>query len=265
MESKRKNVIIIIFVITTIIAGVVAVYFAYTNYKDREDFEKQISDLENKIEDLNKKEEVSAPPIENVVEEKNEAKELITSSQEKQKYNEILNKSNVKPIIATMITMRTEGGQISFRQGSFNDEEMIDITANVAYDEDQEEFNNNSRRDTNSSYNAKFIKKEYLNKWCKNIFGKEIDFTALTDVNQNSDEILVYFPTGFGISLYKVKSITLNEKNNEYSMTFDSIYPEDSMISPSAVDYEDNLILNTYVIKYKKENGNNILLSMEEK
>ena len=75
----------------------------------------------------------------------------------------------------------------------------------------------------------------------------------------------MYFPTGFGISVYKVKSIILNEKTNEYSMTFDSIYPEDSMISPSAVDYEDNLILNTYVIKYKKENGNNILLSMEEK
>ncbi len=53
MESKRKNVYIAIFVITTIIAGCVAVYFGIMGYKDRKELQSKIDNLEsnNKVEE----------------------------------------------------------------------------------------------------------------------------------------------------------------------------------------------------------------------
>ena len=62
MESKRKNVYIAIFVITTIIAGCVAVYFGIMGYKEKDkvqNLQAQITELENQEnnnEEINKEE-----------------------------------------------------------------------------------------------------------------------------------------------------------------------------------------------------------------
>ena len=62
MESKRKNVYIALFVITTIIAGCVAVYFGIMGYKEKDkvqNLQAQITELENQEnnnEEINKEE-----------------------------------------------------------------------------------------------------------------------------------------------------------------------------------------------------------------
>lgn len=47
MESKRKNVYIVIFVITTIVASCVAVYFGIVKDREIKDLQAQIQDLTN--------------------------------------------------------------------------------------------------------------------------------------------------------------------------------------------------------------------------
>lgn len=50
MESKRKNVYITIFVITTIVAACIAVYFAIKSSTDTKNFEEKLNELNAKVE-----------------------------------------------------------------------------------------------------------------------------------------------------------------------------------------------------------------------
>ena len=65
MESKRKNVYIAIFVITTIIAGCLAVYFGITGNKKMKELQSKIDNLES-----NNKEEESSSNNENLSRDK---------------------------------------------------------------------------------------------------------------------------------------------------------------------------------------------------
>ncbi len=56
MESKRKNVYIVLFIITTIVAGCLAAYFKIMANKDKNELNNQITNLQSKIEELEKKE-----------------------------------------------------------------------------------------------------------------------------------------------------------------------------------------------------------------
>ena len=56
MESKRKNVYIVLFVITTIVAGCLAAYFGIMGNKEKDELNNQIADLQSRIDELEKKE-----------------------------------------------------------------------------------------------------------------------------------------------------------------------------------------------------------------
>ena len=58
MENKRKNIYIVIFVITTIIASCVAVYFGIMGKKETEKLQAKVDELNSVNSDLDKNSQV---------------------------------------------------------------------------------------------------------------------------------------------------------------------------------------------------------------
>ncbi len=98
MESKRKNVYIVLFVITTIVAGCLAVYFGIMRNKDVRNLESKIDEIlkendENKIA-VSEEKDIKKQLIENKELEKETPKELNVNSDISKKVYFILNSSN---------------------------------------------------------------------------------------------------------------------------------------------------------------------------
>ncbi len=270
MENKRKNIYIVIFVITTIIASCVAVYFGIMGNKEANDLKAQVEDLREEINNTNNENQENKNS--NINEVKNEAKELLVNDEVKKEHNKILkdndNVAILQVIIANKQKYNISNDTYNFENGNFNDSNMLSIAAFVASKNDNSEFQKNSR-DYKEEGPVKYVKKEFLNKHSKNIFDKEINFSN-TGAEVVNDEVAVGFPTGLGIYIYKAKSLILNENTNEYTLTFDSVYPPDQSIEKideyideNKISYEQSAILDTYILKYKDINGKKIILSLD--
>ncbi len=271
MESKRKNVYIALFVITTIIAGCLAAYFGIMKNKEAEDLKSQIADLQNQIDNINNnsKDNENNQNDDNIVnsntnneENKNEAKELITSDADKIKYNEILDDRINTNILQVIITVKIPADDNSaFKNGEFNDSDMLFTAAYISARKHSDEFYKNVV-DNDDDNPVKYVNKNFINNYSKKIFGKEINFentgTKLTD-----NEVAVGLPTGIGYVIFKAKSLILNEKTDEYTLTFDSVDGTTVSEDVNKINYEQSDILDTYVIKYKEINGSNVILSLD--
>ena len=86
MESKRKNVYIVIFVITTIIASCVAVYFGIIRDSETKELQSKVDDLIAKSDNQEKKEETTLVD-ENVNNKEIEVKEKIVEKSIIPKYD----------------------------------------------------------------------------------------------------------------------------------------------------------------------------------
>ena len=273
MENKRKNIYIVIFVITTIVASCVALYFGIIKNKETEDLKAQVEDLKDEInsaKSTNDEYQDNKENANNVI--KNESKELLVNDETKKEHNKILaNNDNVailQIIIANKQNYNISNDTYNFENGNFNDSDMLSISAFVSSKINNSDFQKNSR-DYKEEGPVKYVKKEFLNNYSKKIFDKEINFSN-TGAEVVNDEVAVGFPTGLGIYIYKAKSLILNEKTNEYTLTFDSVYPPDESIDrideykdENKINYEQSAIYDTYVLKYKKVNGNNVIISLD--
>ena len=258
MESKRKNVYIALFVITTIIAGCIAVYFGIMGYKDKKELEGKIDDLQNEINNVT--EENNENEIKD--EKDKEEKQLINTTEDKIEYNKKLNQRPALYGIQYM-TIYKEDNNRNFNNGKFNDKEKLGISVHIAHECDTEELNKN-RQDVPESLTA-YINIDYINDYSKKLFDEEINFQKISNI-QNENSVLCDLISGLGVCIYKAKSLILNEKTNVYSLTFDVISTEnyDKFLEDSKVETTEGYeIENTYVLKYKKENGNYILLEMD--
>ena len=96
MESKRKNIYIVIFVITTIIAACAAVYFGVKYIKEKEN-------LENEINELKKENIEIHNSIENINKE-NKGPQVNSNSDENK--NEVPSQEDVKKVTTQFLNLR---------------------------------------------------------------------------------------------------------------------------------------------------------------
>ena len=131
MESKRKNVYIVIFVITTIIASCVAVYFGIMGNKEVNDLKAQVEDLKEEINNTNDENQENKNNNDEI---KNEAKELLVNDEVKKEHNKLLNDNDNLAILQVIIANKynTLNDTYNFENGGFDDSDMLSISAFVA-------------------------------------------------------------------------------------------------------------------------------------
>ncbi len=269
MENKRKNIYIAIFIITTIIASVLAFYFGIIQKQKNDELKSEINDLKqnlnNQDQNTNNTNNTNNDNKNKETIKKNEAKQLILNDNDKAKHNKLLsdNANILQLIITNKEKYDNNYNPIGFENGKFDDEDKLNISVIVSYKTDIQGFENNSEN-FSSGGPMKYVKKDYLNNYSKQIFNEEINFSNITS-NTTNNEVAVNLPTGLGIYSFKVKSLILNENTNEYTLTFDSIDTSkvQDYLNDNTTNYDNSAILDTYVLKYKKINENNIILSLD--
>ena len=146
---------------------------------------------------------------------------------------------------------------IGFNSGKFNDKEKfrmivfnVDLTDSVAVYEEP----------------AKYIDVEKMQNASQEIFEEDINVTNLQDVEIKDGKIKIYFPTGFGIELFRAKTLIYDEETKIYTLVFDWLRGKDELIDTSVLNYNKDDIIGTFELKYKdgKSKDSKVLLELNK-
>ena len=62
----------------------------------------------------------------------------------------------------------------------------------------------------------------------------------------------MYFPTGFGIELFRARSLIYDEETKIYTLTFDWLKGKEELIDTSVLKYNRDDVIGTFELKYKE-------------
>ncbi len=262
MESKRKNVYIVLFVITTIIAGCLAVYFGIMRNKDVRNLEKELAENKELLEQEQQKNQT--------VSKNDKVKELIQSNEDKISYNKKLSQeNNVMFFSIVSCKFYYSNNQRKYNSGKFNDKEKLSVAWLLATKTDAENYEKNIVKFDTKDY----VKMQYLNDISQKTFDEEINFNNVENQIKEDAVDCSNYGGGIGAICYKVKSLVFDESVDEYILTVDELHLDndnieqvdmiEKIINYETVDYDSSLVDSTYALKYKKSNGNNILISLD--
>ena len=259
----KKKIIIcsIVVIITLIVVGIVILAINLNKNKQVDT---------NKVANTQtiKKEENKAPVTENkevvgdakkVVYEKIE---LIKNDEDKITYSKKLqNGKEYGMKIQTMLYAKVVSWQnttiLGFNSGKFNDKEKfrmivfnVDLTDSVAVYEQP----------------AKYIDVAKMQEASQELFEEDINVTNLQDVEIKEGKIKIYFPTGFGIELFRAKSLIYDEETKIYTLIFDWLKGKEELYDASVLTYSKEDIIGTFELKYKegKTKDSKVLLELNK-
>lgn len=211
MENKRKNIYIVIFVITTIIASCVAVYFGIVGNKENEKLNQQISELNEKISEIEK----SNSDLKESNAEKNDTN-TVTATVEEKKVSDETAKNVIEGYIniETASVASTDCGILCLKYLGF-------------YNSYQEIGGHTQRVDTSnfSGYKTEIKYEEFKNKMLnymtENLFSSNKAFNRF----KNIDGVLHISDGGASGKTYTVESVNLlSTENNSFKYEFTATY-----------------------------------------
>lgn len=240
MEEKKsiKVSLSTIFLIVAIIIIVIMGYFIYDISNKRTIAEKEMQNLNNKIEDLQEIISNMSNKLNNsTIDEDNESTSKQTSNlTEEQKntlFDKIQNISMRKGIILNAMI-----GDKDFSTKKFTDEDILNLLPVI--DKNNEFFT----LDENSSEGF-FVKGKIsdVQKLSQKYFERTINVNELSNKIEN-DIIWIEADSGFGIETYQLESVSTNE-DNTYTVKFK--YVEEDTSYTLTVKYEnDNIIFVSF-------------------
>ena len=189
--------------------------------------------------------------------------ELITSDKIKKEYNHQMQNTKYGMRLNMMLYSKIKSWQSTnvigeFNSGKFNDQEKynmlafnLDVTDEVSVYEEP----------------AYWISIDKIQTASKSLFDESIDITKLDEITIKDGKIKKYFPTGFGIELFRSKSLILDEATNIYTLTFDWLKYDQSnedIFDSSVIEYDASNIIGTFELKYKLNASNKILLELNK-
>lgn len=211
MENKRKNIYIVIFVITTIIASCVAVYFGIVGNKENVKLKQQINELNEKISVLEK----SNVEVNESNSSKNETNTVTETVEEKK-----ITEETVKNVIE---------GYINIEKVSFADTDcgILCLKYIGFYNSYDEMLKHRQRVDTSefSGYKTEIkydeFKNKMLNYMTENLFSSKEIFNRY----KNIDGILYISDSGASGWQYTVESVNLlSEESGSFKYEFSATY-----------------------------------------
>lgn len=204
----------------------------------------------------NDKEQEDVVPIkkEDTVVALNEAKTISLTNSKKAEINDKLQ------TIPTQLMIMSKDRETGFNSGAFTDEEMIYLITGWDFSGDNKLEEN--RKDISVDYPKYEYEYSYIKEQVKKVFGKDINVNNTTYKFENG-KLIAGTSTGFGIEVYKVKELVLNEKTNVYSLTFDNLELGDGKLEEANIlNYANSDVIATYKLQYKKDGNSYILLGL---
>ena len=188
--------------------------------------------------------------------------ELIKTNEDRVTYSKKLqNGKEYGMKIQTMLYAKVASWQnttiLGFNSGKFNDKEKfrmivfnVDLTDSVAVYEQP----------------AKYIDVAKMQEASQELFEEDINVTNLQDVEIKEGKIKIYFPTGFGIELFRAKSLIYDEETKIYILIFDWLKGKEELYDTSVLTYSKDDIIGTFELKYKegKTKDSKVLLELNK-
>ena len=188
--------------------------------------------------------------------------ELIKSNEDRVTYSKKLqNGKEYGAKIQSMLYAKVVSWQnttiLGFNSGKFNDKEKfrmivfnVDLTDSVAVYEEP----------------ASYIDVAKMQEASQELFEEDINVTNLQDVEIKDGKIKIYFPTGFGIELFRAKSLIYDEETKIYTLTFDWLKGKEELYDASVLSYSNDDVIGTFELKYKegKTKDSKVLLELNK-
>lgn len=260
----RKKIIIcgVVVIIALAVVTLVLLAINFNNSKKAE---------ENKVDNtqIEKKEENTQPVVTPDKDTVGDAKkvvyekiELIKNDQDRITYSKKLqNGKEYGMQIQSMLYAKVVSWQnttiLGFNSGKFNDKEKfrmivfnVDLTGSVEVYEQP----------------ARYIDVTKMQEASNELFEEDINVTNLQDVEIKEGKIKIYFPTGFGIELFRAKSLIYDEETKIYTLTFDWLKGKEELYDASVLNYNKDDVIGTFELKYKdgKAKDSKVLLELNK-
>lgn len=263
-KDKKYNIVLGLMIFFFILVVGISLAWGLSSIgkkSDENEVEKQNSNIVNENESLDVEKQENNTSSENKKQENenvlNEAKTIVLTDSKKAEINDKLQ------AIPMQLMIIAKSGDNGFNNGAFSDEEMIFLI--TCWD-----FSGDGQLDANRKYIGDDYPKyefeySYIKEQIKKVFEKDININNTILYKLENGKVIAGTPTGFGMEIYKVKELVLNEKTNVYSLTFDNLdYGNGDLERGDILNYSNSDIIATYKLQYKKDGNNYILIGLNK-
>lgn len=188
--------------------------------------------------------------------------ELIKNNEDRIAYSKKLQSGNeygakIQSMLYSKVVSWQNTTILGFNSGKFNDKEKfrmivfnVDLTGSVAVYEEP----------------AKYIDVAKMQEASRELFEEDINVTNLQDVEIKDGKVKIYFPTGFGIELFRAKSLIYDEETKIYTLIFDWLKGKEELYDTSVLTYSNEDVIGTFELKYKegKTKDSKVLLELNK-
>ena len=241
MENKRKNIYIVVFIITTIIASCVAVYFGIVGNKENKKLNQQISELNEKISEIEK----SNSDLKESNAEKNDTN-TVTATIEEKKVSDETAKNVIEGYINIEIASyaSTDCGILCLKYLRF-------------YNSYMEAYEHSQRVDVAgfSGYKTEIKYDEFKNKMLNYMTEKLFSSNKAFNRFKNINGILHISNGGASGRTYTVESVNLiSTENNSFKYEFIATYEWENKVNKSTgtatlVEENGKIVVDSCTIK----------------